>query len=124
VVEESVGLLLARELMAHGQRVLAYDPAENEPLFRAACHPVPLASTATECIAQSAVVVLATPWPEFRTISAEQWGGAGRSRTIIDCWRVLVDLRFGEGVTYLALGTAAVGQSSRQERMAPKTRGS
>ena len=124
VVEQAVGLLLAQELMARGARVLAFDPVENQAAVRRDCGQIALAANAEECIAKSAVVVLATPWPEFRKIPAERWSSPTGSRVVIDCWRALASVKFGSDVIYLPLGTAAVGQAPGREAVARKNSGS
>ena len=112
VVEESFGLLLAKELDAAEIPLVVYDPAAN--LKRAfAGHPeIRIADSARECIAQAGVVVLATPWAEFRDLPAEAWlqppfaapSFQAARRVIIDCWRTLGHLETMQGIQYLRLG--------------------
>jgi UDPglucose 6-dehydrogenase len=109
VVEEAFGLLLALELGAAGLRVVVYDPSKSAAATQAlnACKSVRVAGSAEECIAASGVVVLATPWQEFRDVSAVEWarrGAAGAERTVIDCWRALGHLDGLSGVRYVRLG--------------------
>src|SRR6266576_363452 len=73
---------------------------------------VHLAASAEECIAQSEVVVLATPWPEFLAIPAGLWGRHGSPRVVVDCWRVLKHLESAKGVRYLGLGVGLVREGS------------
>jgi len=105
VVEEAAGLLLAQELDMRGVRVMAYDPAGQRNSSRALSHHVRFANTALECIEQSDVVVLATPWPELCSIPREGWLGHSTPRTVIDCWRALQHLNNCEGIRYVCLGT-------------------
>jgi len=119
VVEEAFGLLLAKELDAAEIPLVVYDPSAN--LKRAfAGHPaIRIADSARDCIAQSAVVVLATPWPEFQELPSEAWLQApfaapsfnASRRVIIDCWRALPHLETMQGIQYLRLGFGA--QSER-----------
>ncbi len=108
VVEEAFGFLLAQELSSSNLPVIAYDPS-----FAAA--PVPgkgsavrFARSARECIEESGVVVLATPWQEFREIPTEHWVHNGQPRAlprvIIDCWCALDHLKSVDGVRYVRLG--------------------
>ena len=104
VVEEAFGSLLAKELAERGATVLAYDPSLQEnPACRLDKRIRPAAS-AQECIAGSDLVVVATPWPEFCSISPQQWARPGAPRTVIDCWRVLRRLQHQPGVAYFGLG--------------------
>jgi UDPglucose 6-dehydrogenase len=105
VVEEAPGLLLAHELAARGVSVTAYDTAGCNNAARVLDGKVSFAATASECIQHSDVVVVATPWQEFQTISAERWARQRLPRVVIDCWRVLKDLTDCDGVQYLGLGT-------------------
>jgi UDPglucose 6-dehydrogenase len=105
VVEESVGSLLARELIARRVPVVAYDPAGNQNAAKALGGELRIAETPQECIEQANVVVLATPWPGFREIPAEQWARHSPPRVVIDCWRALKHLSGYDGVRYLGLGT-------------------
>jgi UDPglucose 6-dehydrogenase len=108
VVEESVGILLARELAVRGIGVMAYDPAGQRNSARTLDHQVHFANTALECIEQADVVVLATPWPEFCSIPREQWVRHSPPRTVIDCWRALQHLNNCEGIRYVCLGMGAM----------------
>jgi UDPglucose 6-dehydrogenase len=104
VVEEAVGLLLARELSQRGVAVIAYDPLGGKNSARVLGDGVRFAPGAKECIAASDLVVLTTPWRDFAAIPAEQWARAGTPRTVVDCWRLLKHLERQPGVRYLALG--------------------
>jgi UDP-glucose 6-dehydrogenase len=104
VVVESFGLLLAQELSSTGLPVVAYDPSAEGARALAACKTVRVVDSARECIAQSGVVVLATPWQVFREIPAAQWARPGRARVVVDCWRVLNHLDGVEGIDYVRLG--------------------
>jgi len=104
VVEEAVGFLLALELAARSVAVVAFDPAGHRNSADALDGKVRFASRARECIEQSDVVVVATPWPEFCSLPSDQWARPRQPRTVIDCWRVLSHLEQCEGVRYLCLG--------------------
>jgi len=112
VVEESFGLLLAKELDTAGIPVVVFDPAANITRAFTANPRIQVAASAEDCIAQSAVVVLATPWQEFRDLPVEAWlepdfaapSFKSRARVVIDCWRSLGHLADMQGVQYLRLG--------------------
>ncbi|MGC1188521.1 MAG: nucleotide sugar dehydrogenase [Candidatus Acidiferrales bacterium] len=119
VVEEAVGLLLAKELLSRGISLVAYDPQGARNSVAALGSAARLVATAEECITKSSVVVVATPWPEFARIPAEQWGRPGAPRTVIDCWRAFGFLGQRPGISYLALGrgdldAAPLRQSANQ----------
>lgn len=104
VVEEAVGLLLARELAQRGLAVIAYDPLGEENSARVLGDKVQFAPRAEECIAGADLIVVTTPWREFASIPAERWARTGTPRTIVDCWRLLQHLERQPGVRYLVLG--------------------
>ena len=104
VVEEAVGLLLARELAQRGVVVIAYDPLGEENSARVLGHKVRFTARAEECITGADLVVVTTPWREFASIPAQCWARAGTPRTVVDCWRLLKHLEPQPGVRYLVLG--------------------
>ena len=104
VVVESFGLLLAQELSAARLPVVAYDPSAEGAHALHECKTVRIANSSLECIAQADVVVLATPWQQFREIPAAHWARPGRPRVVMDCWRVLNHLDGVDGVDYVRLG--------------------
>jgi len=106
VVEESFGLLLALELSSANLPVIVYDPSADAARALNNCKNIRVASSAQECIAESRVVVLATPWQEFRDLRAALWARPGYSepRVVIDCWRALSHLDGIEGLRYVKLG--------------------
>jgi len=112
VTEEAAGMLLAVELASRGIRVVAFDPAGR---LDASCRPdadIRTAASAEQCIAQSRVAVLATPWSEFISIPAAVWSREGLPRIVIDCWRVLGHLASAPGIHYLGLGNGMLPEPS------------
>ena len=112
VVEEAFGLLLAQELSALEIPVVVYDPSTDGGCALGKCTSVRCASSAQDCIAQSGVVVLATPWREFRELPPERWASPGRARVVIDCWHALNHLEGLGGVRYVRLGFGGEAERS------------
>jgi UDPglucose 6-dehydrogenase len=106
VVEESFGLLLAQELSTANLPVIVYDPSARDAHVSRDYKNVRVAPSANGCIAESSVVVLATPWKEFRELPASAWVRSAEAapRVVIDCWRVLNHLEGIDGVRYVRLG--------------------
>src|SRR2546423_6346030 len=121
VVEEAFGLLLAQELSALGIPVVVYDPSADGARALGACKSVRCAASVQECIADSGVVVLATPWREFRELPAEQWANSnGAARVVIDCWHALNHLEGLDGVRYVRLGFG--GEAKRSMKATSRVR--
>jgi UDPglucose 6-dehydrogenase len=112
VTEEAAGLLLAQELAKRNVRTIAFDPEGHARAALTLGEVVHLAKSADECIAESGVVVLATPWAEFLAIPAERWARSGSPRVVLDCWRALKHLESAKGVRYLGLGNGIVREGS------------
>ncbi len=116
VVEESFGLLLAQELASANLPIVVFDPSADLSRAFAAQKSVRIATSAEDCIVQCGVVVLATPWQEFRELPISAWVQPFRSapslhgapRVVIDCWRALPHLVDSPGVQYVRLGFGAV----------------
>jgi UDPglucose 6-dehydrogenase len=104
VVEESFGLLLAQELSRSDFSVVVYDPSGEAERAVSPFKNIRVSSSAQECISESGVVVLATPWQAFREIPAEKWKSHNQRRVVVDCWRSLGHLDGLEGVHYVKLG--------------------
>ncbi|MFZ0736161.1 MAG: nucleotide sugar dehydrogenase [Candidatus Acidiferrales bacterium] len=107
VVDEAVGFLLAEELVSRGARVTAFDPAGMPQAQRLLENRVQFAATAEACIADSDVVVVATPWKEFLEIPPSKWTAGSRARIILDCWRALQHIENAAGIRYISLGLGA-----------------
>jgi UDPglucose 6-dehydrogenase len=104
VVEESFGVLLAQELAAAKLPIVVFDPSQDAMKMVAAQKGLGCSASARECIATSRVVVLATPWQEFRDLPSSIWANVQTPRTIVDCWRALSQLEGVDGVKYVRLG--------------------
>ena len=64
---------------------------------------VSYAKTAKICIEQSEVVVITTPWDEFKRLRPEDFAFQNKSRVLIDCWRLLGEMR-GTTTKYIPIG--------------------
>ena len=106
VVEESFGLLLALELSSASLGVIVFDPSSDAARAFSTHESICIAASAEECVARSGVVVLATPWQEFRDLPASAWARPAHvaPRIVIDCWRALDHLKGVDGIRYVRLG--------------------
>ena len=88
VVEESQGLQLAKAMVDEGFRVIVYDPL-GMPNAKGVLGPeVEYALSTEECIRNAHLVVVATPWDEFKRLQPHQFE-RNPPRVVFDCWRIL-----------------------------------
>jgi len=82
-IRRSPSIELLRELVADGARVRVYDPAVRRlpEEFRGG---VVIAEDAGDAMAGAAAVVLATEWPEFRELAADDFTHAMEGRLVLD----------------------------------------
>ncbi len=110
VVEESQGLELARAMAAEGFRVTVYDPLGMPNAERILNQMVRYARSAEECIQQAELVVIATPWDEFKRLRPQQFAdhppGPG-ARVVFDCWRILSAEEMRPLTDYVTIGMYA-----------------
>ena len=104
VAEKAQGLLLAEVLSERKIPVVVYDPIAlaNAKVFLKT--KARFARSMIECIRNSDVIVITTPWEEFKRIRPAHFAGSKRRRTIIDCWRILDRAKFDKVVRYVPLG--------------------
>ncbi len=104
VIEESQGVELARYLLARGIPVVLYDPAAMDDARAVLGDNAIFASSAAECVRQADVVVLATPWEEFRAIAPSQLNYTNGRPVLVDCWRILDRRQYEAVADYVGLG--------------------
>ncbi len=113
VIEESQGLLLAKELLSRDVNVVVYDPAAMENARPALVGRVRFASSLADCARHADVLAITTPWREFQSLAPEDLRSLnGRPKTVIDCWRLLPREKFEPSVDYLTLGLGRTGESA------------
>jgi UDPglucose 6-dehydrogenase len=88
VVDESQGVLIAHRLTGRGLEITAYDPMAMDSARRVLRDGVKCAESAQACITNADVILIATPWEEFRDLDYNPVKGAKRP-LIIDCWGLL-----------------------------------
>lgn len=104
VVEESQGLLLAQALVERGISTVAYDPAALEAAEHVLGSSIRYASSAADCAQESDVLVITTPWEEFKHLSPQPLARNSMPRVVVDCWRILDRQEYEHLVEYVPLG--------------------
>jgi UDPglucose 6-dehydrogenase len=105
-IRRSPSIELLRELLADGAAVRVYDPAVRQlpPEFGT----VTIAQDAPGAIAGAAAVVLATEWPEFRELRAEDFTRGMEGRLVLDPASFLpTAVREDPALTILSIGRHA-----------------
>ncbi len=104
VVEESQGLLLAQALAEREVSTVAYDPAALDATEHVLGDSIRYATSAAECAQESDVLVITTPWEEFKNISSQALARRSSPRVVVDCWRILDRQKYEHIVKYVPLG--------------------
>jgi UDPglucose 6-dehydrogenase len=86
VVEESQGVMIARDLARQGCSVVVFDPLAMEGARWGLKDSVRYAQDLTDALRNASTIVIATPSKEYAQ-AADQLKTPGT--TVIDCWRVL-----------------------------------
>jgi len=121
VVEESQGLFLAQRLAKDGISVILYDPAamaNARHVLRSCQAPeqeneVRFEDCLEACVRKADVIVVVTPWEEFRSLKSATMRRHGSPRVIIDCWRLLNREELELFADYVGYGTGP--RSSERE---------
>ena len=87
VIEESQGVMIARDLSAEGKRVTVFDPLAMENARQVLGYRVTYADNLSDAVKDATTIIVTTPDPAFDGLSQVL---SGRSDvTVIDCWRLL-----------------------------------
>jgi UDPglucose 6-dehydrogenase len=104
VVEESQGLHLAKYLLAKGVAVIVYDPMAMENARPHLAGKVTFAASLEQCAGQASLLVITTPWEQFKSISPRDLNYSNGLPTVVDCWRILPREKFEKVAGFLSLG--------------------
>ena len=104
VVEESQGLLLAQVLLEDGISTVVFDPMAMVNAREVLKPLTTFASSVNDCVSRADVIVIATPWEDFKEIPIVTMMRQSPPRVLIDCWRILERERYETVCTYVPLG--------------------
>lgn len=99
VTEESQPLMLVNSLSEKGFKVTAFDPAFSNGKENSIAS-VNLAKNLDDCIMQSELCIIATPWDEFSKIDTKKF----ENKTILDCWRIYLPESLPSSTKYFVVG--------------------
>jgi len=103
VVEESQGIEIARILASEGVDVLVYDPVATKEARKVLKDSVRYAESVDQCVNETVVLVLATPWAEFGAATLQK-GNPSPKPILIDGWRQLRARPLGNAQHYMGVG--------------------
>ena len=113
VVEESQGVYLARALSRIGARVVAYDPLASEMARAELADQAVVLNSAADCLQQAHIVLIATPDPAFRALTAADFDTHESSVTVVDFWRILDKKLAGQpNIHYIPVGRSVDDEAS------------
>jgi UDPglucose 6-dehydrogenase len=118
VTEESQGVFLVRALSRHGARVVAHDPLAGAMASQDLKDQGVVLGSLDDCIAQASVIIVTTPDPVYRELTAARFTAGGRPVTVVDCWRLLTTALSNQpGITYIPIGRS-VDDAANHARLA------
>ncbi|MBK5101404.1 MAG: hypothetical protein JJE15_10500, partial [Desulfobacteraceae bacterium] len=81
--------------------VIVYDPQALELAKNVFGDGVIHAKNGVECVKEADVVLVATPWDEFKSIDMT---GTKKDLCILDCWGIIKDRGLGVPIKYIGKG--------------------
>jgi len=113
VIDESQGVMLAKQLAVAGCKVSVYDPAALNNARAALGAIVHYADSIEACVAQAAVVVIATAWNQFKALRPEHFRTSGERPVLVDWWKMFSPVEFEAVADYIACGRGPVAGETR-----------
>jgi UDPglucose 6-dehydrogenase len=106
VIEASPSITLINNILSNKLKIdiYVYDPAAIENTQKVFKNKIFYCRTMKECIQNSDIIVIATPWDEFKNINPSLLKRKNKKVALFDCWRILNPEKYKKLVKYLALG--------------------
>jgi len=105
VTEESQGVFIAKHLSKNGVRVVAFDPMSNEMALEEIRRDFVVLESVEECLKQAEAVLITTPDPFFKELTAESFKNERAEVLVFDFWRLLEQPLTGQKhIKYIAFG--------------------
>lgn len=104
VAEESAGVKIANLLSQRKTSVYVWDPKAMQKAKRLiSSQKVNFAKSMKDCVAKANVVIITTPWKEFKKIKLNNLKSSSKP-ILLDCWRILDPLKYKNVAKYRAIG--------------------
>ena len=114
VVEESQSVALARALLDAGAQVRAFDPLVVPSALGDLAGRLQLAESVSGCLEGAGLVLVTTPDPAFRSLTAADFAVCAPAVRVVDFWRTLGVLEGTPGIDYVPYGRV-VGASPSED---------
>jgi UDPglucose 6-dehydrogenase len=114
VIEASQGVAIAAALAEIGYAVIVSDP-QAAPAAHAVLGSLVEVAAADACAGRCDVLIIATPWPQYKDLPLAALRRAERPLIVIDCWRMLPPATFGEVVQLVYLGHGADERAAKDD---------
>ena len=108
VIEESQGVALAARLSEERKEVYVHDPLALQGAMAVLQDKVVPMASAEECVKAVDVLVITTPWPQFKDVSASAFARPGARLQVLDCWRMLPREKIAQVADIHYLGTRGI----------------
>jgi UDPglucose 6-dehydrogenase len=105
VTEESQGVYIAKQLSKIGIRVVGFDPMSAEMSLDEIRRNIVVLDSVEECLKQAEAVLVTTPDPFFKKLTAENFKNDRAEVLVVDFWRILQERLSGQKhIKYVAFG--------------------
>jgi UDPglucose 6-dehydrogenase len=105
VTEESQALFIAQALSKAGVRVVGFDPLAGEIALNELHGQIVVLDSIEKCLEQADAVLITTPDPAFKDLTAKDFGNDRAQVLVVDFWRLLKDkLSNQKNIKYVAFG--------------------
>ena len=103
-VREAPSIMIIRQLLKEGAKVVAYDPAaipNAKAIFK---DDIEYASSAIECLKNADCCILVTEWEEFKKLKPEDFIQNMRTPILLDGRRLFDSEEFSRKIRFMAIG--------------------
>ncbi len=104
VAEESAGVKIANSLSGKSAKVYVWDPKAMSKAKDIISTKVKFAKSIKDCLAKADIIIITTPWEEFKRIKSKDLKNDVKKPVLLDCWGILDPLKYQKLVIYRTIG--------------------
>ncbi|UCD15136.1 MAG: UDP-glucose/GDP-mannose dehydrogenase family protein [Candidatus Omnitrophota bacterium] len=101
IIEDSQAIDIVQQLINEGYKLTVYDPQAQGLAKSVFGDSVRYTNSSKECMRLADVVLITTPWEEFKDIDLS---GCKKDLAVLDCWNLSKDRELGINIRYLGRG--------------------